>query len=86
MRLQTTSGVASRLAELFIYDLPRSYLDDFPERVLAVTHDEVLAAARDRIHPDRLMVLVVGDAKVIRPQLEELALGPIEVVPAKSGG
>jgi zinc protease len=86
LRLQTTGGVASRLAELFIYDLPRSYLDDFAQRVLAVTAADVVEAARQRIHPERLMVLVVGDASLVRPQLEELALGEIEVVPAKPSG
>ncbi len=85
LRLQTTGGVASRLAELFIYDLPRSYLDEFAERVLAVTDQEVLEAARKRILPERLMVLVVGDAKSVRPQLDELNLGPIEIVPAERG-
>jgi zinc protease len=80
LRLQTTDGVASRLAELFVYGLPHSYVDEFPERVLAVTKGEVLAAAQARIRPDDLTILAVGDASTIRPRLEELELGPIEVV------
>lgn len=80
LRLQTTDGVASRLAELLIYDLPHSYVDEYAERVLAVSDGEVLAVARDRIHPDQMTVLVVGDAAMVRPQVEALELGPIEVV------
>ncbi len=82
LRLQTTDGVASRLAELFVYDLPHGFVDEFSARVLAVDTDEVLAAARHHIHPDDLTILAVGDAATVRPQLEELALGPIEVIPS----
>ncbi len=80
LRLQTTDGVASRLADLFIYGLPDTYLEEFAPRVLAVTADQVLEAARQRIHPDRLTILVVGDAATVVPQLEALNLGGVEVV------
>jgi zinc protease len=80
LRLQTTDGVASRLAELFVYDLPTSYLEEFADRVLAVSEEEVLDVAQRTIQPDRATVLVVGDAAKVRPQLEDLRLGPVEVV------
>ncbi len=84
LRLQTTDGVASRLAELLIYDLPHSYVDEYPDRVLAVSDSDVLATARNRIRPDEMTVLVVGDATTVRPALEALDLGPIEVVSGES--
>jgi zinc protease len=80
LRLQTTDGVASNLAELFVYDLPESYLDRFAERILAVTGAEVLEAATRHLHPDRLTVLVVGDAAQVLPQLEALELGAVLTV------
>jgi zinc protease len=80
LRLQTTDGVASRLADLFIYDLPDSYLAQFGERVLAVSAADVQSAAETYLHPDRLMVLAVGDAEKLRPQLDALQLGPVQVV------
>ncbi|MEX0912697.1 MAG: pitrilysin family protein [Gemmatimonadota bacterium] len=82
LRLQTTDGVASRLAELVIYGLPDSYLDEFAERVLAVDEAEVLEAAQRRLHPDGVTILVVGDPAKVRPQLDALDLGPVEVVAA----
>jgi zinc protease len=33
--LQTTDGVASRISDLFIYDLPESYLEEYGGRVIA---------------------------------------------------
>lgn len=82
--LQTTDGVASRLSELAIYGLPDSYLEDFASRILAVTAEEAEAAARNRIQPDRLAIVVVGDPERLRPQLEALELGPVNVVPPTS--
>ncbi len=79
LRLQTTQGVASRLAELFIYDLPDSYLEDYGEGVLGVTEDAVHQAATRYLHPDRATILVVGDAAVA-PQLEALRLGPVRTL------
>jgi zinc protease len=81
LRLETTDGVVARLAELFIHDLEEALLHEFPQRVMAVTEDQVLEAARKYLHSDRLVVLVVGDPERVRPQLEELRLGEIEIVP-----
>jgi zinc protease len=82
--LQTTSGVASRLAEIAAYRLPLDYYDDYRERILAVDAESVLTAARERILPDSLAIVIVGDASVIRTSLEELALGPIHIVDART--
>ncbi|MDR0788499.1 MAG: insulinase family protein [Gemmatimonadota bacterium] len=86
LRLQTTDGVASRLSELFIYDLPHRYVDEFPEQVLAVTRERVLSAAVEHLRPDDLTILAVGDASVVGSQLEELGLAPVEVISAEGIG
>jgi zinc protease len=80
--LQTTAGVASRLAEIAVYDLSLDYFDDYRERILAVDAEQVLRAARERLLPERAATIIVGDAAAIRAPLEELALGPVEVVDA----
>lgn len=80
LRLETTDGVASRLAEMAVHDLPADYFDGYRERVLAVRTEEVHRVARQYIRPDELCVVVVGDAKSIRAPLEELGIGTVEVV------
>jgi zinc protease len=80
LRLQTTDGVASRLADLLIYDLPDSYVDAFADRVLGVTQEDVYDAANRYLSPDAAAVVIVGDVDRLRPQLEELSLGEIEVL------
>jgi zinc protease len=78
--LQTTDGVAARLSELIIYDLPDSYLEEYAERTLAVSADDVLAAAREYLDPEGATVVVLGDAARVRDQLEEAGITAIEVI------
>ena len=82
LRLQTTEGVASRLAELALHDLPAGYFDDYRDRILAVTAEQVHDAATRHLRPDASTVVVVGDAAKVRGPLEELGLGPVRVLGA----
>ncbi len=79
LRLETTGQIASRIAELLIYDLPEDYHATYRDRIREVTRDQALDAARRCIRPDEITVVVGGDAKVVRGPLEELGLGPVEV-------
>lgn len=80
LRLETTEGVASRLAEMALHGLPEDYFDDYRDRVLGVAVDEVHRVAREHIRPDEMIVIVAGDAGAIRGPIEELGLGPVEVL------
>ena len=80
LRLETTEGVASRLAEMALHGLPEDYFDAYRDRVLAVPVDEVHRVAKDRIRPDEMAIVVVGDAGAIHGPVEELGLGPVEVL------
>lgn len=82
LRLQTTEGLASRLAELAIHDLPFDYFDGYRQRVVDVSHDEVLSAAQRHLKPEEAVVLIVGDAEAVRAEVEALDLGPVVVVDA----
>ncbi|HKP74455.1 MAG TPA: pitrilysin family protein, partial [Longimicrobiaceae bacterium] len=57
---ETPSGVASRLATLEAYDLPRDWWERFPAAVEAVTADDVQRIAREHFDPDALVRVVVG--------------------------
>ena len=79
LRFETMSQVAGRISELFVYGLPDDYHATYRARVREVTPEEVAGAARRRIRPRAMTIVVVGDARRIRPPLEKLALGPVEV-------
>jgi zinc protease len=80
LHLETTGQVAARLSELQIYDLPDDFFGTYRDRIREVTAGAALAAGRETVRPQELVVVVAGDAKGIREPLEDLGFGPVEVV------
>ncbi|HEX2208908.1 MAG TPA: pitrilysin family protein, partial [Longimicrobium sp.] len=80
LALQTTDGLAGKLSSLAVYGLPDDYFDHYRDRLMAVTAEEVREAARRRLMPDRAAIVVVGDARELRPGLEALGIGPVRVI------
>jgi len=76
--LETSQSLASALVTLDVQGLPPDSLDTYRSRILAVTPEQVAAAAQQRLHPERAAIVVVGPASALRPQLE--SLGSVEVV------
>ena len=75
----TNEGVGASLAGLFVHDLPLDYYSRLAKEFSAVTADQVQAAARKYLAPEKLVVVAVGERKKIEPQLKKLKLGTIEV-------
>jgi zinc protease len=80
LALQTTDGLAGKLSTLAVYGFPDDYFNSYARRLLEVTPDQVRDAARRRLMPDRAAVVVVGDAQQLRGPLEELGIGPVQVI------
>jgi zinc protease len=80
LRFETTGGVAGAMEPVAVYGLPDDYWHTYRTNLEAIGPDEVLAAARDLVRPDKVLILAVGDASRIRGELEDEALGPLEVV------
>lgn len=57
---ETAAGVASRFVTLELFGLPDDYWERYADRVEAVTAEQVLAVARERWDPERLVRVVVG--------------------------
>ena len=73
-------AVAAGLGDLVVHDLPDDHFDQLRQRVLDVTLDEVNAAAGQRLRPQDLVCVVVGDANSVVADLEATGLGPVEVI------
>jgi zinc protease len=80
IRYETTSAIASALANLVIHELPEDYYDRYRERVRAVTTAGVLRAAQRHLHPDELRVVVVGDPATVTEPLARVTGRPVEIV------
>lgn len=83
--LQTVDGVLQHLENLEVYDLPDDHYlpENYLARLAAVTREDLLAAARAHLHPERAVVVAAGPAAEIAPQLADLA--EVEVVSIEAG-
>ena len=79
LQLETTGQIASRIAELLVYRLPDDYHARYRDEIRAVTVESVAAAARQRLNPSAMTVVVVGDADKVGSELEALGIGPVDV-------
>lgn len=68
--LETQSGLAQRLLEVSLFDMPEDYLETFSDKIMAVSETDVQKAAQKVIKAPDLVITVVGDAKKIKPELE----------------
>ncbi len=58
------------------YGFPADYWDTYPEKIAAVTADDVQRVAKKYIPLDNIQIIVVGDGTKIRPILAKF--GPVE--------
>lgn len=79
LELQTTEQLTARLADLAVFSLPDDYFQHYRARMAAVDAEDVRRVAAAHLRPDRLAIVVVGDAQRIAPELEALEAGPVEV-------
>jgi zinc protease len=79
IRYETTSAIASALANMAIFDLPNDFYNTYRANIRSVTPADVLEAAKTHIHPDRLRGVVVGEPGVIKEPLEKLSFGALSV-------
>ncbi len=76
--LETSAAVLSGLVDLDVEGLPPDSLDTYRGRIRALRREEVSAAARDFVHPEQALIVVVGPAEKVAPQLERF--GPVRIV------
>ena len=58
--LATTSGIASALLDAVNSGREVSWLDEYPQRIMALTLEEVNAAIRTHIDPARMVLVKAG--------------------------
>lgn len=60
LRIDSNRKLAGYLGVIGFYDLPLSYLDDFPAAIEQVSREDIVAAFRRRLDPDALVAVEVG--------------------------
>jgi zinc protease len=79
-KYDTRDKVLAERVRLEFYGYPADYLETYKAALEKVTVPDLTAAAAKYIHPDKLAILVVGNAPEIKPGLDTLNLGPIHPI------
>ena len=74
---ETSGDVLGGLRAIAKYHRPDDYYETLPAKYEAMTAEELDAAARKELSTGDLVYVVVGDAAVVKPQLDGLGL-PVE--------
>lgn len=76
--MEPQRGLADRLAQMKVMNLPKNYLETYTTRINSVEPDQIEAAAAKFIAPETDTIVVVGDAAKLQKPLEKI--GTFEVV------
>jgi zinc protease len=76
---ETSDDVASQTLELLVYNLPLDYWNRFPEKIRALSAEEVWDATRQRLAPDTSIIVLVGNLSSFEKDLKKL--GPAQFIP-----
>jgi zinc protease len=79
LEFETSEGVASQTLELLVYNLPLDYWNRFPEKLRALTPEEVWNAAGQRLAPENNIIVLVGNLSGFEKDLKKL--GPVQFIP-----
>lgn len=75
---ETNGAVLGSISEIVQYGLPDDYFTTYTKAVRSLNVDQVSAAAKKVINPDKLVWVIVGDREKIEPGIRELGFGEIK--------
>lgn len=81
LTIETPSAIALQVLNQIFYGLDLKDLEQLRDRVEAVTVEDLQAAARQYVRPDRLSIVLVGDAAKFIPQLRAQGVDKFERIP-----
>jgi zinc protease len=70
IRLETQEGLTDQLVQIKMLNLPDDYLDNYRERVNAVTGEEIQRVAQKYVKTDEAALIVVGDGAAVLEQMK----------------
>jgi len=79
---ETMSEVGDAIENIVQYRLPDDYYSTYASKVRALTTNDLTAAGKSFLNPDRLVWVVVGDLAKVEAGIRELNLGTVHVVDA----
>ena len=81
LTIETPSAIALQVLNAVFYGLDLEELQNFRERVNAITPDDIQRVARQYLHPERLSIVLVGDASVFAKDLKGVGVEQFDRIP-----
>ena len=80
LAIETPNAIASQVLESLLYGLDLDDLPTFPARINDVTVNDIQRVARTYLHPDRLSIVLVGEAAAFLEDLPAVGFDDAEVL------
>lgn len=71
LSLENAGRTATRVQDIDLYGLPAEFYKHYASRMASTTPEQTLQLGQKYLHPDKVSIVVVGEAKEIKPQLEK---------------
>ena len=81
LEVETAEGIAARVLQAMHFGYGREFLEGYDERISKVSAADVQRFARERVQPDRMTVVLAGNASGFLDALKK-KYGEVEVIPA----
>jgi len=81
------NSIVTQQARLEFYGFPDGYLENFRDNIARVSREDVLRVSRKYLHPEAMIIMVVGDDKKFDQQLSTIGtVQEIKLETFKKGG
>lgn len=81
LTIETPGAIARQVLNVVMYDLSLDELRTYRQRANSVTPDDVSRVARSYLQPERLSIVMVGNAAAFKDQLQRAGFGKYELIP-----
>ncbi len=80
LKYETPEQKANFLSQIMRYNLSKDFTQSQSKILKEVTQEELHAISKKNIHPDNLIILVVGNKYMIKDKLEKLGYGKVKEI------
>ncbi|MFL6278715.1 MAG: M16 family metallopeptidase, partial [Vicinamibacterales bacterium] len=81
LTVETPSAIALQVLNAVFYGLDLNELQTYRERVNAIGVDDIQRVAQQYLHPDKLSIVLVGDASIFAKDLAGVGFDQVERIP-----
>jgi zinc protease len=80
LTIETPNDIATTVINNVFYELPIEEVANYRERVQSITPDDIQRVAREYIRPDRLSIVLVGNAKAFVNSLRAVGFTEFDII------